>query len=241
MDDQYYIGSSGLLVKPVTQKDVTETTVYLSDDQIYYDYFNFATHRGAPKGKHITVPAALHQIPLFIRGGSIVPTRERPRRASSRMAYDPFTLRVALSKDDTARGELYLDDGETYSHQQGQYVWRQFVAEKKGSRGIKISSVDLGKLKPTEAVEGAPQLTTYDPKNAYAKTLEDRNVRVEKFIVLGLKNKPKSVKVEETGEELVWDFIPGVGSADKKGGRASTLIIKDPKLKITSDWSVLIL
>ncbi|RXW18704.1 hypothetical protein EST38_g7152 [Candolleomyces aberdarensis] len=243
IDDQYYIGSSGLLVKPVTQKDVTETNVYLSDDQIYYDYFSFATYRGTPKGKHITVPAALHQIPLFIRGGSIVSTRERPRRASSRMAYDPFTLRVALSKDDTAKGDLYLDDGETYTHQQGQYVWRQFVAEKnkKGGKGIRISSTDLGKLKPTEAVEGAPGLTTYDPKNVYAKTLEDRNVRVEKFIVLGLKNKPKSVKVEETGEELAWDYIPGAASTDKKGGMAATLIIKDPKVKITSDWSVLIL
>jgi alpha 1,3-glucosidase len=84
-------------------------------------------------------------------------------------------------------------------------------------------------------VEGAPALTTYDPK-----TLDERNVRVEKFIVLGLKNKPKSVKVEGTGEELVWDYIPGAGSAEKKGGMASTLIIKDPKLKITSDWSVVI-
>jgi alpha 1,3-glucosidase len=34
IDDQYYIGSSGLLVKPVTQKNVNETTVYLAEDQV---------------------------------------------------------------------------------------------------------------------------------------------------------------------------------------------------------------
>jgi len=34
IDDQYYIGSSGLLVKPVTAPDVTETTVYLGEDQV---------------------------------------------------------------------------------------------------------------------------------------------------------------------------------------------------------------
>ena len=34
IDDQYYIGSSGLLVKPVTEKDVTETTVYLAESQV---------------------------------------------------------------------------------------------------------------------------------------------------------------------------------------------------------------
>lgn len=34
IDDQYFVGSSGLLVKPVTQKGVTETTVYLAEDQV---------------------------------------------------------------------------------------------------------------------------------------------------------------------------------------------------------------
>ena len=34
MDDQYYIGSSGLLVKPITAKGVTETKVYLAEDQV---------------------------------------------------------------------------------------------------------------------------------------------------------------------------------------------------------------
>jgi alpha 1,3-glucosidase len=38
LDDQYYVGSSGLLVKPVTEKGATETTVYLAEDQVscYY-------------------------------------------------------------------------------------------------------------------------------------------------------------------------------------------------------------
>jgi len=34
IDDQYYIGSSGLLVKPVTEKDVREAKVYLAEDQV---------------------------------------------------------------------------------------------------------------------------------------------------------------------------------------------------------------
>jgi hypothetical protein len=33
-DEQYYIGSSGLLVKPITAKGVTETKVYLAEDQV---------------------------------------------------------------------------------------------------------------------------------------------------------------------------------------------------------------
>lgn len=34
LDEQYYIGNSGLLVKPVTQAGVTETKVYLAEAQV---------------------------------------------------------------------------------------------------------------------------------------------------------------------------------------------------------------
>ncbi len=34
IDDQYFVGSSGLLVKPVTRKSATEETVYLPEDQV---------------------------------------------------------------------------------------------------------------------------------------------------------------------------------------------------------------
>jgi alpha 1,3-glucosidase len=34
IDDQYYIGSSGLLVKPVTQKGAKEASIYLAEDQV---------------------------------------------------------------------------------------------------------------------------------------------------------------------------------------------------------------
>ncbi len=39
----------------------------------------------------------LLQIPVFMRGGSIIPTRERIRRAASLMSHDPITLYVALN------------------------------------------------------------------------------------------------------------------------------------------------
>jgi mannosyl-oligosaccharide alpha-1,3-glucosidase len=184
------------------------------------------------------VPAELHQIPLLIRGGSIVPSRERPRRSSTSMKQDPFTLRVALGKDSTARGELYLDDGETYDHQKGHFVWREFVAEKaaKKAKSLRISSKDLGSAKPDQAVDGVA-LSKFEPSNAFAKSIGD--VRVEKIAVVGLPAKPKAVKVEG-GNELAWDFVPGVTANEKKDGVASLLSIKDPKVLVSSDWSILI-
>ncbi|KAJ7894385.1 hypothetical protein B0H14DRAFT_2559170 [Mycena olivaceomarginata] len=81
------------------------------------------------EGKEISMKAELHQVPVFVRRGSIVPTRERPRQLSSLMTLDPFTLRVALSKVGSTRGVLYLDDGVTYSHEKGQLGWRMFIAQ----------------------------------------------------------------------------------------------------------------
>ncbi len=44
IDDQYYIGSSGLLVKPVTEKNAIKTIVYLGEKQVR-PWTNFRTSR----------------------------------------------------------------------------------------------------------------------------------------------------------------------------------------------------
>lgn len=40
IDDQYYIGSSGLLIKPITEKDVKEAKVYLAEDEVCFSSFS---------------------------------------------------------------------------------------------------------------------------------------------------------------------------------------------------------
>jgi mannosyl-oligosaccharide alpha-1,3-glucosidase len=153
------------------------------------------------------------------------------------MRNDPFTLRVALSKAGSARGELYLDDGVTYSHENGNFVWREFVAEKSAKgKTIRILSKDLGAAKPSEAVDGVA-LAKFNPANEYVKSI--KQVRVEKIVVVGLAAKPTSVRVEN-GEKLVWSYTPGVDATEKKEGIASILAIKDPKVLVTRDWAIVI-
>lgn len=150
------------------------------------------------------------------------------------MKYDPFTLRVALNNEGAARGELYLDDGETYSHQHGNFVWREFAAEK-NKKVSKISSHNLATQKYAEAVDHVA-LTTYDSSNEFAKRIAD--VRIEKIVVLGLAAKPSSVAA--AGKKVQWNFTPGVAASDKREGTASMLVIKDPKLPITADWEIVV-
>ncbi|SJL06283.1 uncharacterized protein ARMOST_09619 [Armillaria ostoyae] len=220
IDDQFFLGSSGLLVKPVTEKDITETTVYLAEDQVYYNYFTEAPSYGSSKGKKITVPLELSTIPLYIRGGSVVPTRERPRRSSPLMAHDPFTLRVALDKTGfSAKGDLYLDDGEGLTYLTGDYVWRVFVAEKNGKKGVKLASKNLSPA-----------------GGEYAKSIKD--VRVEKVAILGLANQPKEVKVVGRDEPLAWTYK--TVAAGDKGKAVGVLVIKDPAVLIIQDWEIVI-
>lgn len=46
------------------------------------------------------------QIPVFYRGGSIVPKKLRVRRCSALMADDPYTLFVALNSEVRVVSEL---------------------------------------------------------------------------------------------------------------------------------------
>jgi len=52
-----------------------------------------------------------------------------------------------------------------------------------------------------------------------------------------LSAKPSRVKLPG-GQELIWEYTPGVGSGDKKEGAASLLVIRDPKVLIAKDWSI---
>ena len=99
IDTQYYIGDSGLLVRPAVDKDVDSVQVYLGEDRPYYNYFTHEVYQGAERGRTVTIPAPLtEQLPLLHRGGSILPLRERARRAAELGRTDPFTLIIALDK-----------------------------------------------------------------------------------------------------------------------------------------------
>ena len=237
VDDQFYLGSSGLLCKPVTTRGATSASVYLSDAQVYYDYFSPTAYRPSASetiGRTVTVPAALHQIPLLIRGGSILATRERPRRSSPLMKHDPFTLRVALDVDGNAKGEVYLDDGEGFGYQQGELVWRAFQAatthgDGKTRREIVVRSDDL-------AAAASDMVSSYVPGNAFARGLEEADVRVERVVVVGVDARPVSVSVVLSGETRALEWTYEAGGGDQAG----MVVVKDPAVGITKDWAVVI-
>ncbi|XP_052782433.1 neutral alpha-glucosidase AB-like isoform X2 [Mya arenaria] len=123
MDDEYLIGTS-LLVKPITEKGQTGTHVYFpGKDQLWYDIASYNSYKG---GQSTYVEAPLSKIPVFQKGGSIIPRKMRIRRSSGLMKHDPFTLVVCLDKSGSATGSLYVDDYNSFNYRKGEHLLRSF-------------------------------------------------------------------------------------------------------------------
>ena len=212
IDDQLYIGDTGLLAKPVVSEGANNVDIYLADNENYYDYYDYTIYSGA--GKTHKYDAPLEKIPLLMQGGHIFPRKDRPRKSSGLMKWDPYTLVVVLGNDGKAEGSLYIDDGETFDFQQGAYIHKSFTFA-----GKKLVSTDLG--------TGGRKTT------AYLKTMA--NVKVERVIFV---NAPKTwqqkTEVSITGGTQKAGFSWHAGSS----GKAAWATVRNPGVTITSDWTM---
>ncbi|PQE23768.1 glucosidase II alpha subunit protein [Rutstroemia sp. NJR-2017a BBW] len=210
IDDQFFIGGTGLLAKPVVTEGAESVDIYLPDSELYYDYFDYSIHTG--KGK-TTVAAPLEKIPLLMQGGHIIPRKDRPRRSSGLMKYDPYTLVIALDKQGKAQGELYVDDGETFDYEAGAYIHRAF-----DFKDNKLSSKNLG--------------TKGKLTDKYVKSM--KNVKVEKIIIVGAPKEWKgwrSVKVGKGDADFEWHAA--------EGKKAAWAVVRKPGVGVGEDWEVM--
>ena len=59
-----------------------------------------------------------HEVGAFVRGGSILPIKiHRGALSLLRTKHNPIRLDIYLSNEGTAKGRLYLDDGESFRYQ----------------------------------------------------------------------------------------------------------------------------
>ncbi|KAG7149719.1 Glucosidase 2 subunit alpha like protein [Verticillium longisporum] len=79
IDDQLFVGSTGLLHKPVVEQNQVSVEIYIPDDEVYYDYFTYDV-KSTSKGKRVSVATPLEKLALLMRGGHIFARRDIPRR-----------------------------------------------------------------------------------------------------------------------------------------------------------------
>ncbi|KAL4788496.1 glycosyl hydrolases family 31-domain-containing protein [Aspergillus varians] len=216
IDDQFYLGSTGILVKPVVTEDATDVDIYIADDEKYYDYLDYTVYQGA--GKSHSVPAPIEKVPILMQGGHVIPRKDRPRRSSGLMKYDPYTLVVVLDKNGQAEGTLYVDDGETFDYERGGYVHRRFRFQDSS-----LVSEDI-------AVHG-PQTA------AYLKTIG--GVSVERVVVI---DPPKEWQGRST-VTVIEDGAKTSSSAPLEyhvqgDGKAPYAVVKNPNVGIGKTWRI---
>lgn len=111
LSDQALLGRD-LLLAPVLRPGVEARAVYLPAGS-WCDMRNDERYDGS---RWILAEAPLTgELPLFARGGSVVPTGPDLRRVDER-PLDPLTLHVVPDVDGRAEGRLYEDDGATEAY-----------------------------------------------------------------------------------------------------------------------------
>lgn len=121
----------------------------------------------------------LFQIPVYQRGGTIVPKKERIRRAATLMKNDPYTLVICLDRSGKAEGTLYLDDEKSFDYRQGKYIYIHYKFD-----GTKLTN------------------TFVKPPNYDSKSW------IERIVIAGLENQPKSATITVAGVTQQLDVLP---------------------------------
>ncbi|KAL3421192.1 glycosyl hydrolase family 31 [Phlyctema vagabunda] len=124
LDLQFFYGES-LLVSPVTEENATSVEIYLPKD-LFYDFNTYAAIEGTgSKINLIDVPFT--EIPLHIKSGSILPVRNASAYTTDEVRTQPFNILIAPSKQGTARGSLYLDDGDSIEQESTSHISLAYI------------------------------------------------------------------------------------------------------------------
>lgn len=115
-----YLWGDDILVAPVTRKGATHWTVYLPAGT-WHDFWTHATYTG-PSG--ITVEAPLDRLPLFVRGGAIIP-QGPVMQYDGEYTADEITL--LIYPEGVSSFVLYDDDGRTNAYRSGDYAETRFT------------------------------------------------------------------------------------------------------------------
>ncbi|KAM6131129.1 neutral alpha-glucosidase C isoform 2-T2 [Pterocles gutturalis] len=103
VENEYMLGNA-LLVHPVTEQEAKAVSVLLPGSE---------------------------EIPVFQRGGTVIPLKTRARKSTEWMIDISYELRVALDTEACATGELYLDDGHSFQYlHKKQFLYRKFTFRK---------------------------------------------------------------------------------------------------------------
>ncbi|KAJ1734480.1 hypothetical protein LPJ61_001049 [Coemansia biformis] len=212
-EDRAFMVGPAIMVVPVTDSDaMLPVDVVFPQQENWYDLHTHELYVG-PARRQFSV--GLADTLVFARGGSIVPTRERHRRSTALMRRDPFTLYVYVGRAGTAAGKLYVDDGESYGYASGAFI----------ERDLSFANATLVSRPSARTAAGAAAAQA-----SFAASMS--GIRVERVVVVGLRNPLTQATVREGGEERTIDLHCGGSQVDAE------CVVRDPAVRIGGDWEI---
>ncbi|HEY1204726.1 MAG: TIM-barrel domain-containing protein [Bryobacteraceae bacterium] len=164
IDDEFMVGDA-LLEAPILRPGETARLVYLPAG-IWYDHWTGQRYEG---GRTIRAEAPLETVPLFVRGGVILPTGPEMNYVGERPS-DPLRFEIYPDAEGRASGSLYEDDGATIAYRQG-VVRRTEVAYRNAE--VELSA-------PTGTFQPAPRRLVFSLHGRTVQITDDgRAHRVE--------------------------------------------------------------
>lgn len=137
IDDEYLFGKS-LLVCPLTYEDGNNRKVYLPEG----DWYNFFTKERIIGGKWMDVSAKNTEIPVYVKGGSIIPLAEPVDCVKSDTVFE---MHIESYGAEDAEFILYEDDFESFDYLKCQTQ----VHIKKSNDKIEITRIGNGPVRYT--------------------------------------------------------------------------------------------
>jgi alpha-glucosidase (family GH31 glycosyl hydrolase) len=131
---QYMYGRD-LMVAPVWDKEsgFAKRDIYFPKGHTWYDYETGEAFEGGTWLRDKSFP--LDKLPLYVRGGAIIPTMEVP----DYIGQKPLTeLTLDIYPEGKSSFVLYEDDGESFDYEEGKYCLTKINCEQQKDR-IKIS------------------------------------------------------------------------------------------------------
>jgi alpha-glucosidase len=140
-DNRDFLFGRDLFVAPVATEMVDAEQVQLPPGE-WYDYWTAERHASTEK---ITLHPALDEVPLYARGGAIIPMQAVAQNTDER-PKGPLQLRVYPGDD--CRGALYQDDGHTFAYQKGEFLRVSYSCQTAAGSITVTSTTEKGGFQP---------------------------------------------------------------------------------------------
>ena len=140
-DDHNFLFGRDLFVAPVDTEMLDAKEVQLPPGD-WYDFWSGNKVNGA---KSMTLHPRLEELPLFVRGGAILPMQAVVQSTSETPAGG-LKLRVYPGSD--CGGALYMDDGHTYAYEKNQVLRVRYGCQVASNNVTVSSKIETNDYKP---------------------------------------------------------------------------------------------